>query len=382
MPTLDAESLAFSVGEAEARPSETGIWGISAMALSVRLLVAIFLSGLFVPAAGRAWAHSPLLCSSLGAFGAATTDGVRGPMEYKDCKGPITRKVGTKTYVLRICATNDADNAYFAVVVTDTTQNDRDSVWILFDNNHDGAVAGIGQTGCGPAGSPVEDFLADVGGIPLDGFYCSPGITPQFDNAQNITTARTFTPGIGWAYELSHPLFSGDPDDFGLKPLDRAGWCLVYDDESNPGALALGDFDYPPGCFAEAASGSATRYGNVRMFSSFLGNLPNFFGFACEVQVAKLPDLKRQAALAPLQRAEALLGGVTEAMTRTGEARLPEVAKHLLRASIFETQGFIRQVKEQGGDIDAQNERGTAASWIRQAEYTLGSMQKLLDQSP
>ena len=29
MSTLDAESLAFSVGEAEARVSETGIWGIS-----------------------------------------------------------------------------------------------------------------------------------------------------------------------------------------------------------------------------------------------------------------------------------------------------------------------------------------------------------------
>jgi hypothetical protein len=29
MPTLDAESLAFSVGESGARPSETGIWGIS-----------------------------------------------------------------------------------------------------------------------------------------------------------------------------------------------------------------------------------------------------------------------------------------------------------------------------------------------------------------
>ena len=29
MPTLDAESLAFLVGESGARPSETGIWGIS-----------------------------------------------------------------------------------------------------------------------------------------------------------------------------------------------------------------------------------------------------------------------------------------------------------------------------------------------------------------
>src|SRR5687767_12590294 len=99
------------------------------MAPTVRLLVGIFFSGLFVLAAGRSWAHSPLLCSSLGAFGAATIDGVRGPTEYKDCKGPITQKVGTKTYVLRVCATNDAGNAYFAVVVNDTTQDDKDSVW-------------------------------------------------------------------------------------------------------------------------------------------------------------------------------------------------------------------------------------------------------------
>jgi hypothetical protein len=190
-----------------------------------------------------------------------------------------------------------------------------------------------------------------------------------------------FTAGDGQIFELSHSLASGDSDDYVLKVHDRVGWCLVYDDASLPNNVALGDIQFPPGCFVQAASGDTSGYGDVpiKSISSQFGG--NFVSLTCEVQKAKLTGAA--ALSARLEKADLLLGSATGSMTSTGELSLPVpgLGRHLLQTSVEEARAFISEVNEHSGEIDANNGRGTAARWIGQAQATIAEIEKLLDDS-
>ena len=138
---------------------------------------------------------------------------------------------------------------------------------------------------------------------------------------------RAFTAGVGQIYELSHPLASGDSDDYVLKVHDRVGWCLVYDDRSNfvqSVSVALGDIQFPPGCFKKAASGDTSGYGDVPIKSIFSQVGGGFVSLTCEVQVAKITHGDGGAALsAHLEKADLLLGSATASMTSRRELSPP-----------------------------------------------------------
>ena len=96
-----------------------------------------------------------------------------------------------------------------------------------------------------------------------------------------------------FSYELSHPLASGDSDDYVLKVHDRVGWCLVYDDRSNfvqsVSVVLWKQIQFPdPGCFKKAASGDTSGYGDVPIKSIFSQVGGGFVSQTCEVQVAKI----------------------------------------------------------------------------------------------
>ena len=221
------------------------------------------------------------------------------------------------------------------------------------------------------------------GGIFVDWHYCfaKPGqLNPPLDyQSQDGFGARTFTLGAGQIYEFSHPLASGGSDDYELKVHDRVGWCLIYDDKSNSHRYPI--FDFPPGCFEKASiRGDTSLYGDVTIENILFLLQVDFVPLTCEVQEAKITHGEGGAALSGrLKQADLLLGSVTGLMTTRGEFSLPASgpAKHLLQASIEEARAFIREVNEYGGEIDANNGRGTAARWIGQAEATIAKIEKL-----
>jgi hypothetical protein len=200
-----------------------------------------------------AWAHSGDLLSS---YGTAVIDGVVSAGEYGSCIGPFTQGI----YTVTICETNDFVNDYYAVTVLgDTTNNAGDNAQILFDNNHDGTVINCQATG-------REDTISVIGdGSFLDRNYCflSPGnlfTVTDGVSAQHGTGARTFTANVGYVFEMSHPLNSGDSNDHALATGSTVGWCLSYVDFED-----LQNFvQYPSGCLVTAQNdGDASLYGNI-----------------------------------------------------------------------------------------------------------------------
>lgn len=231
-----------------------------------------------------AFAHSG---DQLSEYGSAAVDGVISPKEYGDsCIGPVTQPAppgGVQaSYTFTICETNDTENDYYAVQIDDQTngpvagRDHDDSLSIFFDNAHDGVIAPGIEGVCAP---PNEDFIAwfkltdSFPGF-LDLVYCdiSPGAVAFLADGggedpavQDGTASRAFTAGSGWVYEFSHPMNSGDDDDYSLDIHDKVGWCFTYDDGSNPtGTFPGGEPQYPAGCRSKAFStGSSTGYGDV-----------------------------------------------------------------------------------------------------------------------
>ena len=358
------------------------------MSQTSKLVSRVSLSGLLAVGATNALAHSPLLCEAyLRAFGTPVQDGVLAENEYKSCTGPITTPgtVGTTDppYTFNICATNDIGNIYYAVSISDRTNDANDFVGILFDDEHDGTVKCAQLSDA--AVEQVEDdrigFLSipenPQGGIFVDSHYCflpGVGFFGQLDQSQDGFGVRAFTAGSGQIYEFSHPLASGGSDDYELKVHDRVGWCLSYRNSS--AAASGGGFTFPPGCSPDDTS----LYGDVTIENILFLLQVDFVPLTCEVQEAKITHGEGGAALSGrLKQADLLLGSVTGLMTTRGEFSLPASgpAKHLLQASIEEARAFIREVNEYGGEIDANNGRGTAARWIGQAEATIAKIEKL-----
>lgn len=239
-----------------------------------------FLLGLAVSAlvASPAAAHSG---DHLGHYGTAQLgDGKVSGAEYgSSCIGPKTQTSGAVTYHFSICETNDTQNDYWGIKIDDPFGFDAPAIW--FDNNHDGKVApGAGADQCAPYPQPVEDFIGASlfqPGVFTDSYYCKPAGSFLFgfdDTGQDNGSGGCSPNGANTKQvcELSHPLNSGDADDYSVKPLDTLGWCFTYDDKANNANAigSFGDIQYPAGCYLDktnhkdALNGNATHYGDIQ----------------------------------------------------------------------------------------------------------------------
>ncbi len=196
-------------------------------------------------------------------------------------------------------------------------------------------------------GEPVEDFIAFFqvsDGSPgfTDLLYCKlasggffaadQGGDPAF---QDGTAARAFTAGKGWVYELSHPMDSGDDDDYSLAIHDKVGWCFTYDDGSNPaGTFPGGEPQYPDGCRSKAFStGSAASYGDVFKID------------AIDEALERLRSLVDSCEFCPPRVLESLRAKVNEAARRYRHDR-PEATIKVLEKLVDRAHKLI-----QSGDL-------------------------------
>jgi hypothetical protein len=299
-----------------------------------RSFEAMLLGLAFLPAL-PAWSHSG---DVLRGFGTATVDGIISDGEYGDsCIGPLSQTAGSITYTFTICETNDEENDYYAVMIDDLTKDsDGDALVIFFDNKHDGKVTPGGEA-CAPFPSPVEDMIGFLFDSYTDSFYCYvPPFSFGFLDTASVdgTGVRTFTPGVGWVYEFSRPLNSGDPDDYSLAIGDTVGWCLTYDDGSNPGSLAFGNsVQFPPGCYLDAVKGSTKKYGDVEKISALQGALDEL--------MKRLKALVATCQFCPPDPQESLLDKINEALKQVHRGH-DRPAANALKQFIRRTERFVR----------------------------------------
>ena len=205
----------------------------------------------------------------LSGYGTPTLDGIISPGEYDSCSGPIsqvsigrdatTDEYTERTYTFTICAANDSENTYYAVTISDVTEDETDRAEFLFDNDHDGAAVSCE--------GEVEDGLGYAG---LSGFldrnYCFPFWVPASDSHQDVAGVRLVT-DVGSVYELSHPLDSGDPEDYTLSLGGTVGWCFLYEDGSH-----LGTITFPSDCLHGLSTGDASGWPHIEVVDN--GEIP------------------------------------------------------------------------------------------------------------
>jgi hypothetical protein len=216
----------------------------------------------------------------LAEYGTPAIDGVISGNEYDDgCVGPVNQAANGVSYQITVCEQNTEQADFWAVKISDLTNDvgqNADSPLIWFDNDHSGTVTMSGS-GCTYT-QPDEDQIGFEADVFVDGFYCMApeGFTTGLDLKFPFdgTGARKFTAGQGSTFEFSHPLDTGDVDDYSLAPHSTVGWCLTYDDHSNTPPLnpgfAFGEIQYPAGCFVDF---STMNLGLVRANSTLLGDV-------------------------------------------------------------------------------------------------------------
>ncbi|MEM1966074.1 MAG: hypothetical protein QXH12_08160 [Candidatus Caldarchaeum sp.] len=203
-------------------------------------------------------AQPPGYPSTLGSFGTATVDGVLSPGEYGSCIGPITlpQSLAGTQYTIIFCETNDGTNDYYYFQINDLAIHYNDSFFLLFDNNNDDLIPA-----CVAGREDAITFLASRTPPIVDEHYCGPPPASAPDPIQNLVKAFSFTPGVGYRFEFSHPLNSGDSLDYALSIGSTVGWCIVWRDGDKPPPNIL---DYPPECYYKfRATGQADLYGHV-----------------------------------------------------------------------------------------------------------------------
>jgi hypothetical protein len=202
-------------------------------------------------------------------FATVTVDGVMSFGEYDSgsCVGPNNRTFGGKTYTFTICESNDEVNDYYAVTINDMTHDTSgfsgDNLAIFFDNTHDGVPE--------PCATGTDDhvFAGAVAPHDLgDGWICRGAdgfLQIGGDSAFDGDLAIAFDPDTGYTWEFSHPLNTGQSDDYALETGDTVGFCFTYDDVSNgANPHGFGEIQFPDGCFVAAAGGSLEQFGDVR----------------------------------------------------------------------------------------------------------------------
>jgi hypothetical protein len=310
----------------------------------------------------------------LAHFAHVTVDGVMSPGEYTgaSCTGPINQTAGAVTYTFTICEANDDANDYYAVTINDVTHDvgGGDLLNIFFDNAHDSAVE--------PCASGTDDWLfMDADALALgDGNYCNPGSGMQFtgDAIFNGDLAVTFKEGVGYTFEFSHPLTSGDPLDYALAIGDTVGFCFAYDDSSNSAnTSAFGELQYPAGCLSQAFKGNTTLYGDVRKL--------NEVDEAVMAILAKLRAVLTQPGPPPsclrcppfslkLEQAEKIL----ERLLSPNPLNSPDVRR--LNAAIGDLGAFINEVEASRSKLGRDG--ATADRLIAQAREIQRDLQALV----
>jgi hypothetical protein len=296
--------------------------------------------------ATSAAAHTPDVLSE---YGTAVIDGVISPGEYDDgCVGPVTESAGPTGYQITVCEQNDEKNDYYAIQVGDLTNDTGqlgDSPVLWFDNDHGGTVTMSGS-GC-TYGQPDEDQIGWEADVFVDGFYCRApeGFTGGLDFKLPFdgSAARKFVGGQGATYEFSHPLDSGDVDDYSLALHDTVGWCLTYNDESNsqptnPG-FAFGEIQYPHGCFVDFAT---QNRGLVRGDASLDGDVykQNALDEALEKVREKLKSLVAVCKRCPPDPTEKLKAKINEVIKELAKQQKGKALKSL-RSFVKLTHGFV-----------------------------------------
>ena len=227
-------------------------------------------------------------------FGTAVVDGVIEPGEYGSSCRTGTEQAAGFTYVFTFCHTNDTVNNYYAFSINDGFHDDADDMLkIYIDNEHDGVIAtGTADAPCPFSGSgSVEDLITFQGAEFRDEYYCQDGGDPPFlfytnpDSVFHGTGARVFTDGVGTVYELSHPLDSGDPDDYALSPGDTIGYCVLYRDSKRD------EIEFPAGCFEEIAVTATTTetFADIAVLGPLDDNLKKLLDVAQKLWVTRLP---------------------------------------------------------------------------------------------
>lgn len=189
--------------------------------LTLFLLSALMIA---VPVIG----HSGVSLSA-GTFEFVNIDGIIDADEWATADSEpftISRPYSTEEYPGTLYVMNDGDNLYLAVAIEDPTPNDRDMVWFLFDNNHDGHILFTDEDDC------LRLWMNYLGFEDLFLDHDDPqGI--NLDTAEGGTIdgsgATSRSDGINY-FELSHPLDSGDAQDFSLSWEDTVGFALCYID--------------------------------------------------------------------------------------------------------------------------------------------------------
>lgn len=294
--------------------------------------------------AASALAHKS---DQLEEYGTAQINGVIGNNEYDDgCTGPNSQTAGAITYQITVCEQNDEANDYYAIKVSDLTSNpgSQDYVHLWFDNDHSGTVQASGPS-C-TYGQPNEDNIGWFFDFFWDGLYCIDAgtWTGGLDFALDGNGTSKFTAGQGWVFELSHPLDSGDPDDYSLAQHDEVGWCLTYDDTNNslpnnPG-FAFGEIQYPQGCFVDFSN---MTKGLVRGDASNLADVRKLTALdeALEGLKEKLKGLVATCKFCPPDPRKKLLDKVNEAIQALSKGQ-KLAAKNALKEFKALTKSFLK----------------------------------------
>lgn len=163
--------------------------------------------------------------------GTAAVDGMIGAGEWDDA-GRIDifagEYAGSQFWVM-----NDADNLYIAVAVIDDTPGDDDQAVVRFDNDNNDVT------------DEGDDRLTVGLSLFQDGHFSS-GSWGPLDTQQDGAGAAT-SDGAVTFHEMSHPLNSGDAEDFALALGDVVGFCVRYFDDDT----AISDSHYPTDCQLE-----------------------------------------------------------------------------------------------------------------------------------
>lgn len=144
-------------------------------------------------------------CSPL----AATIDGVRSGNEWNDATAVATQDPNVTLYYK-----NDTANLYLALEVRNDPLSADDWFTVRFDNTRDGP-----QT----AG---EDDLAVYGDGTFFDRHFNGSAWAAPDTQVDGTGAAGSAGGVSF-FEMSHPLNSGDSNDFSLAPGGSVGFCLI-----------------------------------------------------------------------------------------------------------------------------------------------------------
>jgi hypothetical protein len=138
-----------------------------------------------------------------------TVDGVNSPGEWDDATQVPAFAGATFFYK------NDGENLYLALSVQDASLGAADILSIRFDNNRNGVM----DTG--------EDNLGVSGDGTFRDGHAEGGSWGFADDEVNGTGAAGSSGGVDF-FEISHPLDSGDANDFGVSSGDRLGYCIYF----------------------------------------------------------------------------------------------------------------------------------------------------------